>query len=173
VRSSKFRHVFGKTVRKEDQYENVQVPFFNLPPSTPPLLSRLPAHSICLLSSIKKSTQYILEPYTCLIISSYVSLSRALSLSLCSATPRHQTRTCAMQTLSTSVCRGAAAAGRSWCGRSRRLVAYLKMCLSALATAAQSWTFTSTPLKMSASPLRPTTLQQKYGWCPKVESYEV
>jgi hypothetical protein len=25
VRSSKFRHVFGKTVRKEDQYENVQV----------------------------------------------------------------------------------------------------------------------------------------------------
>ena len=34
VRSSKFRHVFGKTVRKEDQYENVQVPFCNLPPST-------------------------------------------------------------------------------------------------------------------------------------------
>ena len=25
VRSSKFRHVFGKTVRKEEQYENVQV----------------------------------------------------------------------------------------------------------------------------------------------------
>ena len=152
VRSSKFRHVFGKTVRKEDQYENVQVGI-----RTPPYAARTPPARMPPCARPQPRACLAAAALACARVLVRMLADPRCACSPYSAMPRRQTPTWSMPTPSTSACRGAAAAGPSWCGPSTRRAACPSKCRSAQATAAQSWTCTSTRLLTSASRRRPMT----------------